>query len=217
MKPLAATARTNADWLADLRSSGLAREVALADLRAIILAALPYALANWLSPADPEFDALTEDVAQETLMRVLAHLDSFEGRSQFTTWVHKIATRVALTKLRHRRWGDVSLDEMLEGSSDEAGPRSVADSTPTPEAHAEQVDVLSRVQHIIMEELTDKQRRAMIAVGVQGIPMEVVARRMGMGRNALYKLMHDARLRLKRRMLRDGLTPGDVLAVFERG
>ncbi len=211
-----AHARTNADWLADLRSLGPAREAALADLRSIILAGLPYALANWLSAADPQFDALAEDVTQETLMRALDRLDTFEGRSQFTTWVHKIAVRVALTELRRRRWKDVSLDEWLEGEEGEAAPREIPDSAPDPERLAEQADVLARVQRIIMEELTEKQRQAMLTVGVRGVPMEEVARRMGLERNALYKLMHDARLRLKRRLLRDGLSPADVLAVFER-
>jgi len=55
-----------------------------------------------------------------------------------------------------------------------------------------------------------------VAVALRGVPLEALAQKMGVERNALYKLMHDARLRLKRRLLRDGLTPADVLAVFER-
>ena len=217
MKTVHGITRTNADWLADLRSLGPAREAALADLRSIILAGLPYALANWLSAADPQFDALAEDVTQETLMRVLDRLDTFEGRSQFTTWVHKIAVRVALTELRRRRWKDVSLDAVLASDEGSAESQSMAvDASPSPEAILERADMLARVQHIILAELTDKQRQAMMAVGVKGLPLEEVARRMHMERNALYKLMHDARLRLKRRLLREGLTPEDVLAVFER-
>ncbi len=209
-------ARTNMDWLVDLRALGPVREAALNELRAIVLAGLPYALASWLNPADPQFDALAEDVAQETLLRVLDRLDTFEGRSQFTTWVHKIAVRIALTELRRRRWKDVSLNEWLEGEEGETAPRTMPDPAPEPERLIEQADVLARVQRMIMEELTEKQRQAMIAIGVKGMPMEEAARRMQMNRNALYKLMHDARLRLKRRMLREGLTPADVLAIFER-
>jgi RNA polymerase sigma-70 factor (ECF subfamily) len=216
MKTVPGITRANADWLTDLRSPGPARDAALADLRAIILAGLPYALANWLSLDSPHFDNLAEDVAQETLMRVLDRLDTFEGRSQFTTWVHKIAVRVALTELRRRRWKDVSLDDLLEGEEGEAAPHEMPDASSDPERLTEQADVLAHVQRIVMEELTDKQRRAMLAVGVQGMPMEEVARRMNMERNTLYKLMHDARLRLKRRLLREGLTPADALAVFER-
>jgi RNA polymerase sigma-70 factor (ECF subfamily) len=204
--------RTNAQWLADLRAAGLQRETALADLREICLAGLPYALAGWLSPDDPQYPALAQDVAQETLMRVLDHLGQFEGRSQFTTWVQKIAVRVALTELRRRRWKDVS----LEG---EIGPTSsvLADSAPQPETVAEQSDMLARVQQMMSEELTQKQRQAMAAMLTTQMPLEEIARRLGMRRNALYKLLHDARLRLKRRLAREGLTMEEVMAIFERG
>jgi RNA polymerase sigma-70 factor (ECF subfamily) len=74
---------------------------------------------------------------------------------------------------------------------------------------------MQRVQRILAEELTEKQRQAMIAVAIQGMPLEEVARRMGTNRNALYKLMHDTRLRLKRKLAQEGLSPEDVLAVFE--
>jgi len=95
-------------------------------------------------------------------------------------------------------------------------PSLMADPTVGPETSVEQEDMLAQVQRLIMEELTDKQRQVMIAVGIKGIPMEEVADRMGMKRNALYKLMHDARLRLKRRLAAEGLTPQDVLAGFEQ-
>jgi RNA polymerase sigma-70 factor (ECF subfamily) len=51
---------------------------------------------------------------------------------------------------------------------------------------------------------------------MQGFPLEEAARRMGTNRNALYKMMHDARLRLKKRLEKEGLTPMEVLAVFEQ-
>ena len=74
---------------------------------------------------------------------------------------------------------------------------------------------MQRIQRLMMEELTDKQRQAMLAISVKGMPIEEVARRMGTNRNALYKLLHDGRLRLKNRMAREGLTPQDILSVFE--
>jgi RNA polymerase sigma-70 factor (ECF subfamily) len=215
MESTRVAARTNAEWLSDLRASGPAHEAALAELRAIIRSGLSYALAKWLSPADPQFDALAEDVAQDTLMRVLDRLGTFEGRSRFTTWVHKIAVRVALTELRRRRWKDVSLDEMLEDQPGDSVPGVTVDPGDSPERSAEQSDMLAKVQRLIQDELTDKQRRAMAAVA-NGVPLEEVARRMKMERNALYKLIHDARVRLKGCLLREGLTPSDVLAVFER-
>jgi len=209
--------RTNADWLSDLRSTGSLREAALADLRARILSALPRALSPWLSSADPRFEPLAEETAQETLLRVLSHLDTFEGRSQFTTWVYKIAVRVALSELRRQKWRDVSLDDLLEEKDDQpAQTRLEIDPTVGPETAAERADLLDRVRRIIAEGLTDRQRTALVATGVRGMPPDEVARRMGMQPNALYKLIHDARLRLKRRLEREGLTPAEILTLFEK-
>jgi RNA polymerase sigma-70 factor (ECF subfamily) len=80
----------------------------------------------------------------------------------------------------------------------------------------EKRDLMALIQRIILEELTEKQRQALMGVGQQGMPLEEVARRMGMERNALYKLLHDARLKLKKRMAVEGITPGDALAAFEK-
>jgi len=209
--------RTNDQWVNDLRASGTDQSAALADLHQVILEGLPYALNKWLSTSDPRFQSLAEEVAQETLLRVLDRLDTFEGRSQFTTWVHKIAVRIALTELRRKRWENVSLDELVEGGDQPPVQSILADSTPSPERVIEGADVLERVQRIIGEELTEKQRQAMLAIAVHGMSLEEVARRMGTNRNSLYKLMHDTRLRLKRRLAKEGLTPGDVLAMFENG
>lgn len=209
------TKRMNEQWLSDLRAAESRRETALIDLRAEILYGLPYALRDWLAPDDPHFAALAEEVTQETLMRVLEHLDSFEGRSQFTTWVHKIAVRVALTELRRRRWKDVSLDGLLENTDGEPASPATADRVPSPEIATEQADLLAQLQRLMMEELTARQLRAMMAVGLGEMPLEEVARRMGMERNALYKLLHDARRRLKRRLAREGLTLTELLGVFD--
>jgi RNA polymerase sigma-70 factor, ECF subfamily len=207
--------RTNEDWLDHLHSTGPQQDAALADLRVLIVAGLPYALSKWLSPDSPQFKALSQEVAQETLLRVLEKLDTFEGRSKFTTWVHTIAVRIALTELRRQRWKDVSLDGLVEDEERPAPMDLMTDQGSSPEKRVEGSDLMMRVQLIIKEELTDKQREAMLAMAVHGMPMEEVARRMGTNRNALYKLMHDTRLRIKNRLAREGLTPAEVLAVFE--
>jgi RNA polymerase sigma-70 factor (ECF subfamily) len=93
----------------------------------------------------------------------------------------------------------------------------MADSSLGPESTVEGQDMMEHLKRIIAEELTEKQRQAMIAISIKGMPLEEVARQMGTNRNALYKLMHDTRLRLKRRLAQEGLTPEDVLATFEKG
>lgn len=207
-------ARDNETWLSDLRATDVRRDAALADLHTLLIRALPQGLSKWLSPQNPEFETLIEDTAQEALLRVLNGLDTFEGRSQFTTWAYKIAVRVALNELRRRRWRDVSLDGLEEKDSEDSPPRRFASPGPGPETVVERADMLSRVHQILAEELTERQHAAMQAINIQGVPMEEVARRMGTNRNALYKLLHDARLRLKHRLEREGLPPKDLLEMF---
>jgi RNA polymerase sigma-70 factor (ECF subfamily) len=209
------TTRTNEAWLSDLRSTGLAHEGALNDLRGTIQKGLPYALSRWLSPTDPLFQPLIEEVTQETLLRILDQLDTFEGRSLFTTWVHKIAVRIALTELRRKRWRDASLDELTDNEETPPPPGLLADPQASPETAAERADMLARVRRILDEELTPKQREALILLGLQDMPMEEAAKKMKTNRNALYKLLHDARLRLRRRLAYEDLTPQDVLTAFE--
>jgi RNA polymerase sigma-70 factor (ECF subfamily) len=194
---------------------GEPRDSALAELHAILQKVLPRALANWLPSDSSRFDSFLEDTIQETLLRALDKLDSFEGRSQFTTWVYKIAIRIALNELRHRRWKEVSLDG-LESSDDpnEIPSERFASDDPRPEAIAERKDATALVEKILAEELTPRQLAVLTAIGVKGVPMDEVAKRMGTNRNALYKMMHDARLRLKHRLQREGYSPEDLLELF---
>jgi len=208
--------RTNEAWLSDLRANGETKSLALEDLRTVIQKGLPYALSRWLSPDLPQFNSLVDEVTQETLLRVLDQLGTFEGRSQFTTWVHKIAVRIALTELRRKRWRDSSLDELTENEDAPPPPGLLADSQASPETSAERGDMMTRVRRIIEEELTDRQRQALILLGVQDMPIEEAARKLKTNRNALYKLLHDARLRLRTRLASEEIAPHEVLALFEQ-
>jgi len=208
--------RTNEDWLTDLHAAGEQRETALSDLHAIIIAGLPYALSKWILSEDPRFSALVEEVTQETILRTIAKLDTFEGRSQFTTWVHTIAVRIALSELRRAKWREVSLDEMQQGNDPEDEAREMPDQGQSVEKSIEIKEMMHMLQQVMQHELNDKQRKGLMAVAVQGMPLEEVARRMGTERNALYKLLHDARLKLKKHLEKQGLTPLEILAMFEQ-
>ena len=122
---------------------------------------------------------------------------------------------VALTELKRRRWRDVSLQELLERHT--ATGRGLADPELTPEQVAFQNVTLAKLRGVIDEELTDRQREALVAVILEGMPISEVARRMGANQNALYKLLHDARMKLKARMEAAGLSPQEVLAAFDEG
>lgn len=204
--------RNNREWLDALRNPGQEQDRALAELRRLLVKGLSHALRRWKPTVDREFDSLIEDFSHEALLRVLSNLDSFEGRSKFTTWTFKIAVSVALTELRRKRWKDVSLEKIVEQApvdpilrSDEAGP----------EVATERTDLIMWVRRLMTEELSARQLAAMEAVAFAGVPLEEVARRMDTNRNALYKLIHDARLRLKRRLVRDGTSADEILASMD--
>jgi RNA polymerase sigma-70 factor (ECF subfamily) len=200
--------RSNQEWLAELR--GPERDEALADLRAFLVRGLRYALASRSDVGD----AIIEDFVQDALLKILGALDTFRGESRFTTWAQKIAVRVAYTELRRRRWQDVSLDGIVEAHDLDFVPDMMVDRSAGPDRQTTQRIFLETLRRLIATELTDKQRQALVATQIHGMPLEEVARRMGSNRNALYKLLHDARQRLKRKMEAEGLSTEDVLAAF---
>ncbi len=203
--------RTNEDWLQDLQ--GEHAEQAIADLREILLRGLRAALASRIR-RDLEF--VVEDFVQDALLKILANQHTFRGESKFTTWAHKIAVHVAYTELRRRRWHDISLQEMIDSfEGNDFTPAILTDTDVTPEDKTTRRTLLAFVQRMIDEELTERQRTAMNLVVLKGIPMEEVARRMDTNRNALYKLIYDARQRLKRGMIENGIAPDEVLSEFE--
>jgi RNA polymerase sigma-70 factor (ECF subfamily) len=108
------------------------------------------------------------------------------------------------------------LDELLESEVSPAPAGLMADRLPGPDVLAERADMIAHVRRILEQELTPKQREALILLGIQDVPLEEAARRMKTNRNALYKLLHDARLRLKRRLSAEGLTAPEILSAFEQ-
>ncbi len=204
--------RTNEEWLELL--GGEPDEAALLELRDLLDRGLRYTLS---SRTNTNLDAIVEDFVQESLLKILDKLHTFRGESQFTTWSQKIAVRVALTELRRRRWRDTSLDELTTSRDGESffEPKIMSDPNPSPENRTTRSGMIDMVQHLIVEELTERQRSAMTMVMLEGMPLELAAEKLGTNRNALYKLIHDARVRLKKKLADKGMTPEDVLAVFE--
>jgi RNA polymerase sigma-70 factor, ECF subfamily len=199
--------RENAIWMRDLRACGLVQAEAITDLRGLLLRGLAKSF-----QARGDIDqAFLEDVVQQVLVHILDHLDQFQGRSRFTTWAMAITVRLAMSALRRKRWQDVSLESMTEPIE-----RALAlhgDDTTSPAQHAEQHAIVETLRRLIEEALTDTQWMAMTAE-LGGMPLEEIARRMGSNVNAVYKLLHDARKRLKHGLETAGYTAEDVRSAF---
>jgi RNA polymerase sigma-70 factor (ECF subfamily) len=208
--------RNNEQWLADLRHAGPAQEAALEDLRALLVRGLGYALSKYKNVPP----AALQDFAQDATLKILAALDSFRGESRFSTWATKIAVHTAFTELRRRRWRDVSLDKITTPPDEQDTPAffvpsTLADPSIGSEQQVMQQQVLEAMRNVIATELTERQRKALVAARLQGMSLAEVARQMGTNRNALYKLLFDARQKLKEGMLAQGLTPEDIRDAFE--
>ena len=205
------TDRTNDEWLQALRSSGAEQSRAIEELRSILVRGLRYGLESTLGRRGA-IDQV-EDFAQDAVLRILDNLDSFRGESKFTTWAQKIAMRIAFSELRRKRWENVSLDQLLATDREHGTRRpEMRDDAPDPGEVTSAVTAMEVVTSIIENDLTDLQRRALTALIIHGMPMEEVARSMETNRNALYKLLHDARKRVELEVRKRGIDIDDLLS-----
>lgn len=214
--------RTNEEWLAALREAGTtAQQEALEDLRKRLHRSIYYYLSQDRSDlrdlAAKELQAMAGDMAQDAVLRVMDNLDTFRGESRFTTWANKIAIRLAISTLRRARYKNFSLDNLTAGGDFlSAQANLVTDAPPSPERATERDDVLEKIELAFREALTERQYQALVAVALQGVPMDVVAEEMDTNRNALYKLIHDARRKLKAHLETQGLSTDYMMKLFER-
>jgi RNA polymerase sigma-70 factor (ECF subfamily) len=191
-------------WLKSLGADGHERDDAIARLHALLLRAARFEVAR-RRPTMPHWDGddlddLALQSADDALVAVLAKLDDFRGHSRFSTWAYKFALLETAVKLRRRPWQGRELPLESESWPD------VSDLKASPAANAEQSELLAAVRHAIDEELTPHQREVLVAVALNGVPIDVLAERLGTNRGALYKTIHDARRKLRRRLETDGHT-----------
>jgi RNA polymerase sigma-70 factor (ECF subfamily) len=205
--------RSNQDWLKDLHEP--VSPEALEELRTILLRGLRAALSGRVNG---DVEPLAEDFVQEALLKILASLDTFRGESRFSTWAQRIAIHIAFSELRRRRWKDVPLQTFTQSQNgDEFTPALLASRGSSPETQASRSEMLRQVEKLIFEELTEKQRTALLAIVQDDFPLPMVAERMQTSPNALYKLLHDARQKLKQRLEeKTGLSTQELLAIFEQ-
>jgi RNA polymerase sigma-70 factor, ECF subfamily len=211
--------RTNEEWLQVLgERQTVAKDEAVAELRNyLVRSVLVYLsmqrdeLSQWDSHTIHE---LAKDITHDALINILNSLGSFRGDSRFTTWAYRFAINRAASELRLRRYRDISLDQLLEEA--DAFVYSLALTSPVEvERHVEQRDYLELLRDMVATQLTERQRAAIIGVYLWGYSMDEVATALEINRNALYKLLYDARKRLKDALLAHHLTQYDILAAFD--
>jgi RNA polymerase sigma-70 factor, ECF subfamily len=192
------------EWLRGLRGSGREHDEAVARLHELLLRAARFECAR-RRPGLPhlrgnDLDDIANQAADDALVSVLARLDSFRGASRFTTWAYKFALLEAAVKLRRRAWQgrEVPVEPETWGLFSSAGIE--------PDESAEQSELLETLQVAIGEVLTPHQRRVLVALALNGVPIDVLAERLSTTRGALYKTLHDARRKLRGHLEEQGLS-----------
>jgi RNA polymerase sigma-70 factor, ECF subfamily len=198
-------------WLRELRSAGGAHDAAVGRLHLLLLRAARFEVAR-RRPTLPhlrgnELDDIALEAANDALVSVLARLEDFRGASRFTTWVYKFALLEAAVKLRKRAWQgrEVPIEPESWGLFETGGPG--------PAQEVFQQELLGAVQEGIAR-LTPHQRRVLVALALNGVPIDVLAERLESTRGALYKTLHDARRALRAYLEEQGF---DASTWFEDG
>jgi len=189
-------------WLEALGARGAARDDAVARLHDLLLRGARFELHRRRrasgAPGLGELDDLAMQAADDALVAVLAKLPTFRGDSRFTTWAYKFALLEASVKARRRAW------EGREVPLEDDAWQRLSDRGASPGADAEMTDLLDAVSRAIADALTPHQRAVLVALTLNGVPIDILAERLSTTRGALYKTLHDARVKLRARLAAEG-------------
>lgn len=196
----------DSEWIPRLNAVGAVRDDAVRRLHGLLLRAARHQVSRLAGPANlgaTEREEIVYSAANEAAVTVLSKLDSFEGRSRFTTWAYKFGILQAGVELRRLAWRErqVNLD-------DAADPPDL--SSASPESQVEGSELARAIRTGMEVALTAHQRRVASSLLFDEIPIDVLAERMSTTRSALYKTLHDARKRLRAHLIEQGYLPQAV-------
>ncbi len=192
-------------WVELLTTAGPGRADALRRLHGLLLRAARHQVSRMPSATlgKSRIDEIVNQAADEALVALLGKLHTFEGRSKFTTWAYKFAVYHAAVEMRRHAWLDreVPLQDQVEFVA----------QAPAPSDYSEAAAVAQALTEAIRDVLTTHQRRVVIALLIDDVPIDVLAERLGTSRNALYKTLHDARRVLREALRQHGFLEPDVV------
>jgi RNA polymerase sigma-70 factor (ECF subfamily) len=193
----------SAEWLRRLSASdGAPRVEAERELYARLVR-IALAEVNRRSGSTPvtgqELTDVAHQAAGDAMLAILAKLADFRGESRFITWAYRFVILEVSSKLGRHYWRNppVALDT---GQWERLPDRLGVD----PQRHAEAAGILAEVRRVVDDELTPHQRRVFVAIVVDGIPLDALAARLDLRRNAIYKVIFDARLKIRSSLVAKG-------------
>jgi RNA polymerase sigma-70 factor (ECF subfamily) len=142
-------------------------------------------------------EADAEDVVQEAFLRGYRKLESFESRSDFGTWIYRIAVRCALNKISGQRMDENS--RVGEESNPLQHEVQVADWAASPERLVLSGEI-SAMQEMAMSSLTPTERTAFVLRHIEDCTSEEIASALGIEPNAAKQAVFRAVQKLRRRL-----------------
>src|SRR4051794_16147325 len=139
-----------------------------------------------------DIDDLATQAAGDALIALLRKLEDYRGDSQFWTWARRFAALEAAVSIRRRLGRDrvgISRDP------DRAG--DVADTAQSAQDRAESHELLQGIGRIMRDELTGRQRTVLTEIAINGTSTAALAERLDSTPGAIYKSLHDARLKVR--------------------
>jgi RNA polymerase sigma-70 factor, ECF subfamily len=200
--PAADLDEESAAWVRRLSTAGRDRETAERELHArLVRIALAEVRRRALATAvaGPELDDVAHQAAGDAMLAILAKLADFRGDSRFITWAYRFVILEVSAKLGRHYWRNPRA--VLDAGQWERLPDRFGID---PARHAESADLLAEVRRVVEEELTAHQRQVFTAIVVDGIPLDALAVRLGLRRNALYKVIFDARRKIRQALVANG-------------
>jgi RNA polymerase sigma-70 factor, ECF subfamily len=191
-------------WLNALRATGPERDTAVNRLHGLLVRAVGFEVSRRRAALyhvrGEELEDIALQAADDALVAILAKLDDYRGASRFTTWAYKFALLEAGVRLRRRAWQEREV--VLEPDA----WQQVSIQAEGPDRHTETGELMAAIQTAIADSLTTRQREVLVALALNGVPVDVLAERLDTTRGALYKTLHDARRKLRAQLAERGFT-----------
>jgi len=159
-------------------------------------------ITNYLNMMVGDYD-IALDLSQETFLRVYRSINRYSNLYQFSTWIYRIATNLAIDEIRYRkRRGQVFYRNILGSRqpADKEGPEfEIADARRNPGDEILRKES-SRILGDAIRSLPKKYRTAFIMKEVQGLPYETIANVLNCSPGTIKSRLHRARELLQRKL-----------------